>query len=129
MIAASSPTTSTDWTTSGCTTGVYTITTSSGYVTGESHVNDIYVFYSNGPPTANPIEEFKSALSARRALFLAWNKEARTALFKMTFDNMPFPGRPLGRLCYHRERQAMPIRQLFRKRVCGGHQRYRVMRP
>lgn len=130
MIAFSSPTTSPHWTNG---TTIYTITTSTDVTGGTPTSYDtgtIYVTYSSPrPPIEDDIEFFKNAVSARRALFLAWNKEARTALFKMTFDKMPFPGRPLGRFCYGRERQKMPTRQLFRKRVCGGHQRYRVMRP
>lgn len=125
MIAFPSPT---SYTTNG--TSVYTITTTSD-VTGSTCEYDwgtIYVSHSPSP-TADPIEEFKTALSARRALFIAWNKEAQKTLFQMKFDKMPFPGRPLERFCYGRERQTMPIKELFRKRVCGGHQRYRVMRP
>lgn len=123
MIAGPSLTTPTNW--------VYTIT--SDYVTtGGSYVTENYPPYlviSYSSPPDDPIQVFKSALSARKALFLAWNKEASKALFKMTFDRMPFPGRPLDRLCYGQERRKLPVRQLFKKRVCGGHQRYRVLQP
>lgn len=119
----------TNWKWSSTTTStslsnsIYTITDATGWPNTES-----YTFYvASSPP--DPIKDFGRAVSARRALFLAWNKEAQTTLFKMTFDKMPFPGRSLDRLCYPSERKALPTRQLFRKRVCGGHQRYRVMQP
>lgn len=132
MIASSSFTTASPQTNSYTnSTSAYTITSSSD-VTGSTWEHDwgtVYISSDSSSPASDYIEVFKNAVSARRALFLAWNKEAQRTLFQMTFDKMPFPGRPLGRFCYGRERQRMPIRELFRKRVCGGHQRYRVMRP
>lgn len=155
MIATSSSTVSDSnpydvWTTTDTYHITQRVTTSSGTIVYERRVypsgqevgihswdggtGDQYVITSDYySPPSNPldeaIEDFKKALTARNALFWAWNKEVQRDLFKMSLDKAPFPGRTLERLCYSRERRAMPVRQLFKKRVCGGHQRYRVMRP
>lgn len=72
------------------------------------------------------IEDFRKTATSRQALFLAWNKAAREQQFKALLQGSPPSKRQLLSICYGRDR-VPPIRERFKKRVCGGHQRYRVM--
>jgi len=75
------------------------------------------------------IEEFRKAATSRAALIKAWTKASLEVQFKAMLQGVPEGGFTKHRFLLSRERKAMPVRQLFKKRVCGGHQRYRVILP
>jgi hypothetical protein len=95
--------------------------------TSDPGVVEIYIpVYKRN--TGEEIVEFvRDAKAARQAMLLAWNKETREAQFKALLEHHPVPDQKLQRFTYGRERLRMPVRERFKKRVCGGHQRYRVM--
>lgn len=101
------------------------------YITGSDwDVRASYFIYIRASPTASfdaAADVIKNAVADRKSLFRKWNREALSWLVRLKFNRQPFPGRPLDRLVYLAERRELPIRKVYSRRVCGGHQRYRVM--
>ena len=92
-----------------------------------AYTTEVTLCYEKLDPLETAIFEFKRITTNRKALILAWNKAAQTSLFQATLTRAYPSNQRLQKLCYGRERKTLPIREVFKARVCGGHQRYRVM--
>lgn len=63
---------------------------------------------------------------SRKALVRMWSREAIED-YRVAARHADVPEEPLQSKAWLRERLGLPVRRRFKKRVCAGSQRYRVM--